>query len=830
MMPGLWGAGLAESATDVQPNLARLPLSIGTFSFWTGILESTCVSESDVPDAPKQNSGPRQMTRQQSRDRMTSVAARVAAARTENERARRADPYANETGREGCSMRKGMRGILLFPAALACLLGISSCGSSAVGTVTTVTISPAAATVQINEQAEFTAQVAVTSSSTSTTTTIVTWYVNGVAGGNASTGTIGTSTLDALVGVYIAPSVVPNSNSGQVNITATTPQIPGSTTNTNLITSNTAIATIGIGSGLTVSPSTTTVPAGGFFQFSAILNNENDSAVTWSVSSKLAGNIGTINPGTGLYTAPPSPPPGGMVTITAQNGAATATSIATILFSDASLTGPYTFSYSGNDNAGFVEVAGSFLADGQGHIVTGVEDSNSFSTGVAKQVPITGTYMVGPDGRTTVKVNVGSGSGAGQGTPQTWALAMANFQHGALTRLDAGNTGSGTVDQQNLNGLTTALTALSGPYAFSVAGADAAFFPEGMAGKFSASGTGQITGGSPILDVNNSSNPAGGVSTEDRSLTGSYAMDTIFPGSGRGTLTLTSTTTGSIQYAFYVVDTTASEQSTQLHMVEIDSNNFLGGDAYAAPTGNSFNAASLASGNYPFTAGGTSPTGAYAAGGVFISSGSGGTSGVIDSNNAGTVTADTTLGTCTYTVDPTSGRVDLRLSTASGTCAAGPSSTTQEFAMYQTAQGPAVMLELDAAAISTGAAFAQTTIPATVTGNFSFGLAGQGIFHNAPASYQQNLSGQVTWSGAEALSGTIDINNFNAVFLGDPVFTTNTTIAAPNGTSGRGTAVIQGMNPNATYNVTYYIIDANTALLFDSDKTHVLIGTLNLQF
>ena len=39
--------------------------------------------------------------------------------------------------------------------------------------------------------------------------------------------------------------------------------------------------------------------------------------------------------------------------------------------------------------------------------------------------------------------------------------------------------------------------------------------------------------------------------------------------------------------------------------------------------------------------------------------------------------------------------------------------------MYQSSQGPAVMLELDHTAISTGAAYAQTTIPAAVTGSFS---------------------------------------------------------------------------------------------------------------
>ena len=738
---------------------------------------------------------------------------------------------AARAGREGWRMSKGICGMLLLPVALAGLLGISSCGGPGSGTVTSVTISPTSATVQINETAEFTAQVAIAGqTSTSETTTIVTWSVNGVPGGNSTTGTIGTSTLDQLVGVYTAPAVVPTTNSGEVNITATTPQIPGSTTNTNLITSNTAVLTVGIGTGLSVSPLTATVPAGGVQQFSAILNNvATNQGITWSVSSSAGGNIGTISP-TGLYTAPPSPPPGATITITATDGTTTATATATILFSNASLTGPFTFSYSGNDSAGFMAVAGSFQADGQGHIVSGVEDSDTFSGGVAKQVPFTGTYVVGPDGRTTVKVNVGSGSGAGQGTPQTWQLAMANFQHGALTRFDAGNTGSGTVDQQNLNGLTTALTALSGPYVFKVAGADAGFFPQGMAGKFSANGAGSITGGTPILDVNNNSKPGGSVSREDRSLAGTYTLDTTFPGSGRGTLTLTSTTTGPIQYAFYIVDTTASEQSTQLHLVEIDTNNYLAGDVYTAAPGSSFNTASLTSGNYPFTVGGTSPTGAYAAGGVFISSGSGGTSGLQDSNNAGTVTTDVTLGTCTYTVDATSGRIDLLLSTASGTCGAGPSSTTQEYAMYQTAQGSAVMLELDATAVATGTAFVQAASPAAVGGSDSFGMAGQGIFHNQPALYQQNLSGQVTWSASEALSGNIDINNFNAVFLTDPIFTTGTTLGMLDATSGRGTGTIQGMNPNVTYNVAYYVINSSSALLLDTDTTRVLIGSINSQF
>lgn len=724
---------------------------------------------------------------------------------------------------------------------IASLAGISACGGGG-GTVqvTKVVISPTTVAVPINTTTEFTAQVTLSNSSNNTTTTTITWYVNGTAGGSSTLGTIGASTTDTLVGVYTAPAVVPTTTNGEVNITATTPQTPGSTTNSTLVTSNTAVLTVGVGTGLSVSPSTAQVPAGGSQQFSAILNDVNDTAVTWTVSSTVNGatNIGTID-STGLYTAPPNPPMGNAVTITATSGTVTATATLSVVFSDHSLSGPFAFSYSGNDQSGFFTVAGSFQSDGSGHIVSGVEDIDNFGTGPSTQVSISGTYTVGADGRGTAKINVGSGSGAGQGTVDTWQFVLTSFQHAWLTRFDVKTTGSGTIDQQNLNGLTTSPAALSGPYVFAVSGGDKAFFPQGMAGKFSADGGGTISNTDAILDVNDSLNPGGKVTAGDRTLSGAYAMDPTFPGSGRGTITLTSATTGSVQYAFYIVNTTAAEQSTQLHIVEIDANNYLGGDIYGGLTGASFTPATLTSGNYVFTAGGNSTTGAYAAGGVFVSSGTGATSsGVLDSNNAGTVTADTVLGACTYAVDSTTGRIDLKLNLASGTCSGGAGSTTQEFATYQTAQGSAVMLELDAAALTTGAAYQQTAIPTIAsTDHFSFRLAGQGVFHNQPASYQQNLSGEVSWgtsctsgSGTNC-AGTIDISSYSAVSPGDPVNATTTVVkTVPDTTTGRGEVVIAGMNPNVTYNATIYLIDGNNALLFGSDTGRILIGNVGLQF
>ncbi|MFY9802523.1 MAG: hypothetical protein WA211_21295 [Candidatus Acidiferrales bacterium] len=736
-------------------------------------------------------------------------------------------------------MRKKAANWFVLALTIACLAGISACGGgSGAVQVTALAISPTTVSVPINVQTEFTAQVTLNNSNNNTTTTTITWYVNGTAGGSASLGTIGADVSDPLVGIYTAPSVVPSTTNGEVNITATTPQTPGSTTNSTLVTSNTSVLTVTVGTGLSVSPSTAQVPAGGTQLFSAILNNENDSAVTWSLSSTATGNIGAID-STGLYTAPPNPPPGNLITVTATSGTTTATATISVVFSDHSLTGPYAFSYTGNDQTGFVAVAGSFQADGAGHIVSGVEDVDNFGTGPSTQISISGTYTIGADGRGTAKINVGSGSGAGQGTVDTWQFVMTSYQHGLLTRFDVQTTGSGTIDQQNLNGLTTSPVALSGPYVFSLTGGDKAFYPQGLAGKFTASGTGSVPATNTILDVNDSLKPSGTVTTGDRTLSGTYAMDPTFPGSGRGTITLTSATTGAIQYAFYIVNTTAAEQSTQLHIVEIDSNYYLAGDIYSGLTGASFTPATLASGNYAFTDGGNSTAGAYSAGGVFVSSGAGATSGgVLDNNNAGTVTADTTLGTCTYAVDSTTGRIDLKLNLSSGTCSGGASSTTQEYATYQTAQGSAVMLELDSTALATGMAYQQTAIPAIASSDhFSFRLAGQGIFHNEPASYQQNLSGDVSWgTGCTATSGTscagtIDISSYSAVNAGDPINAATTVVSTtPDTTTGRGEVVIAGMNPNVTYNATIYVIDANSALLFDSDTSRILIGNVGLQY
>jgi len=712
-------------------------------------------------------------------------------------------------------MLKRLPAVFVLILTISGILCLAACGSHSGGgstaTVTSISITPTAISVPINVQTLFTAQVNL-SNTTTTTTTTVTWSVNGTVGGSSTIGTIVPSTTDTNVGVYTAPASVPTTNNGQVNITATAPQNPSNSTDATLITSNTAIATITVGQGLLVNPAATTVPAGDDFTFTASLNGVPDGNVTWSLISAGNANIGTIDANTGLFTAPPSPPAGGSVTIRATDGANTATATARIIYSDASLTGPFAFAFAGSDSAGFSATTGSFISDGQGHIESGVEDIDGFS-GTSTQVSITGTYSVGADGRGTAKIN------AGLPTAATWQFAITTGQHALLIRFDSNASASGTMDQQNATDLTNSISVISGPYVFSASGGDPSFKPFGTAGKFSADGAGNIPEINTIVDTNDD----GTLTTGDRTLSGNYSFDPAFPGTGRGLLTLSSTSTGQRQYAFYIID------RTHLHLIEIDKSAFAAGDIFSGAPGSSFSTASLAAANYVFTAGGTtSSNGAFTLAGVFTSSGTGTVSGgTAENNNAGTVLLEETMGACDYTVDSATGRIALDLNFVGGACDAGAQGTAQ-FAAYQTAQGSAVMLEIDTNLVTSGAFFQQTST-SSLEANFALNLAGQGIFHNSPSSVQQNVNGQVTLSGAGVTSGTLDINNFNAVFGGDPVSSSTSTLAAP-GSNGRGTLVLNTTNPTTQYNLVYYVVNANTAVLFDKDSNLILIGTVALQF
>ncbi len=763
----------------------------------------------------------------------------------------RVSTFGGRRRRESRRVPSGLAG-LLSAAALTVFAAtaLSSCGGkSSTTTVSSVAITPTSITVPLNTTTTFTAVVTLSDSSTSTTTT-VTWEVNGVAGGDVATiGSIAPAADNQLEGIYTAPGSVPTqtiagvTQVGQVAVTAVTTQTTTTSgqTSTGTVTSNSGIVTVGAGSGLAVTPITANVPGGATQQFSALLNGLTDTSATWTVTpSAPASTYGSISP-TGLYTAPLTPPPGGMVTITATDPAATqpATSTVTISYSDHSLNGPFAFSYTGNDSQGFLAVAGSFVANGNGRIVSGVEDVSSFLTG-NKTVQInssSSTYIIGPDGRGTANIVTTLGQ-------NTWDFVMTSPGHAQVTRLDVAAAAGGNIDQQNLNALSNSAAVISGPYVFNLLGMDAAFNPLGLAGKFTANGSGTIPQSASIIDVNDNGIAGGaGITTSDTSLQGTYQFDPVFTGTGRGLLTLTSNATGGAgkprEYAFYAIDSPAGESNSsivaRLHLIEIDGDASVAGDMYAAPAG----ATALTTGTYVFTGGGEVHAGAYAAGGAFISSGSGAiTGGNFDANSNGTYNSGPAINSCSsYATDNTTGRIDLKIFTGTGACPATPNAAVNEYAVYQTSLGSAVMLEIDQNALSAGAAFQQCVPPAAAcstsvslaSGSFAIGLVGQGLFHNNASAYQPAASGQLTITTAGALtSGTLDINSVSSTSPSDPIGS-GTSIGAPSA-NGRGTATLVTTNPSATFKLVYYLIDDNTALIFDQDTSPIAIGTVARQF
>jgi hypothetical protein len=729
---------------------------------------------------------------------------------------------------------KGLKHVACSAAAFALLflaMGISGCGSKAtVGTVTAVSITPTSGSVIVNQQLSFTASVTVAGQNTTTTpstvtaNTAVTWYVNGVSGGNATYGTIVTDPSDVQVGIYTAPANVPSVNGGQISITATALRNPNATSGggANLpVTSNTATITVSPGLGLQIVSPPATVPAGGLAQFNATLNGVSDPNATWTVSSSAGGDIGSINASSGVYQAPSFPPPGDTVTVTASDRGVTATTTVSITYSDSLLNGSFAFSYTGNDSQGFLAAAGSLVVDGKGGIAGGVEDVSSFLSGPATSVPIqiknTSTYIVGVDGRGIANLQTSVGT-------QTLAFVLTTNQHAIITRFDTSSTGSitgsGSMDQQNLNDISGgSVSVISGAYVFSAIGTDASFNPEAIAGEFSASGGG-ITPVSGALDIHDGAASSATITTQASITSGTYSFDSSNSGSGRGTLSLI-TPAGSFQFAFYIVD------GTELFLVENDNQAFLAGKVYSAATSSS----GLAAANYVMTAGGSATlpgattVGPYAIGGVFVSSGSGSVSGgTVDVNNQGTVTANAALGSsCGYTVDSTSGRIDLKL------CPSGTGATTSEFALYPYQASSAtqpqnfLVLEIDPSALSVGDAIQQTSTSALSSGGFALGLSGQGISHGSRSTSAQDVDGHLSGS-----SGSLDVNFFQPR-SGDPITSAN--LGSPS-SSGRGTLVISASSPLVTYNLVYYLVNANEALLFDQDanKALVLKGVLLRQF
>jgi hypothetical protein len=602
--------------------------------------------------------------------------------------------------------------LILLPA-LATLAACHSATTAATPTVTVV-VAPANASLNLGMSTQFGAAV---SGGTANT---VTWTAT--AGTIQADGTVqptlsptgNTITLTN----YTAPSTLPTNN--QVTITATSVD---DTTVTSSVT-----LTILPNAVVTVTPGTTVgLAAGKTIPFNATVAPAPSADVIWEVNGLPGGfqTVGTIS-NSGVYTAPPTPPPGANVTITAvsvadttQSGSATVG----LAFGNASLLGPYSFTLTGKNAAGTFVRAGSFVADGQGNVASGLEDVTG-SGSAPTTITFVGGYTLGADGRGTLQFNDGL-------APAQFRLAMASHTQAQIISYDATGpatgTASGVANLQSTSAFKT--TALLGTYLFDFTGLDSTGKAISEVGEFVANGQGGISAG--IEDVNDN-----GVITPQLPFTGTYTV----AGNGRGTAQFL--TPAAVNFNFYV------DTGGEMKFVSKDASPApaVAGEVTQQSPGATFTLNSL-NGNYAFLIAGANTIGKIATVGSFASSGNGLLiGGVLDENNAGTVTSNQAF-TGTYTVSA-SGR---------GTATLNALNRTYQLVFYLDGLGGAVFQETDSGITSDGLATLQQAAP-TASGSYALQLAGMNGVNSGQSSGQFSVNSSGTLTG-----GTLDSSSYPSV-------------------------------------------------------------------
>jgi len=200
--------------------------------------------------------------------------------------------------------------VLRFLAAISAGAFLAGCGGGSTGTGTNppppppspsivVTVTPTTASVLLGNSQAFSANVI------NTANTNVTWSVNGVPGGNISTGTISSA------GLYTAPADLPSPATVQVTATS------------QADSTKSATAQLNIASDITISlaPPNSGVELGSTQAFHAAITSAGhpDASVRWSLSGPACPTAcGSVDLG-GNYTAPGILPSPATATLTAQS-------------------------------------------------------------------------------------------------------------------------------------------------------------------------------------------------------------------------------------------------------------------------------------------------------------------------------------------------------------------------------------------------------------------------------------------------------------------------------------------------------------------------------
>jgi len=473
-------------------------------------------------------------------------------------------------------------------------------------------------------------------------------------------------------------------------------------------------------------------------------------------------------------------------------------------FSNSNLNGTYVFSVSGVDQGDLpYAIVGTITANGSGGITGGAfdindEDSTEFPNGPIANVAINnnGTYHVNVDGRGQITF----GTSSIQNFPKlTLDFVLSSSSHGLVTEFDMFASGSGTMDLQAAN------TTPTGSYAFSLSGANAGGTPWATVGNFTL--TGSTMAGADDLNE-------GVVAFPAQALTGSLVLG---PSSTPSTTLSTPAFNGT--FDVFAVD------STHLKFIEMDATANLAGDAYsqASPT---FPTASLA-----FTLQGATAAGdLLAVGGVMTPGNGGAISGTEDFNvdgiNVSSPTAPSPF-TATLTTDTTNaGRYTL------GSFATFVGGTA--YAAYPSSGG-VLLLEIDNAGITTGAAYAQTASASFAAGQ-GYGLNLTGVFLGSSvigtqATQVYDIAEFTANSTGNTITGLIDETSGGGL-VGSGVPFSNGAYTVPSGGRGSITANASTSSSgtlNGGFALTFYTVDGTTFPFMESDNGQVATGVFVLQ-
>jgi len=481
-------------------------------------------------------------------------------------------------------------------------------------------------------------------------------------------------------------------------------------------------------------------------------------------------------------------------------------------FTNASLNGQYAFSMSGTELCGtpaqgsFFARAGTFTADGNGHITNGLEDLN-LCTGMDIQQFTGGKYSIGEDGRGSLSLINSTGT-------TDYSISLVSSTQGTVIETDATVTANGTFQRQNP--ATFSNNAIFHGYVFDFKGIDVSgtapnftVAADSIIGRFDADGAGGIFNG--LFDEN----IAGLGLAGQQSFSSTYQLDTNGDGTafGRGTANIAGR-----NFAFYVVD------ATRIKFIGADVPSALVGEAFAQQN-ILFNNGSV-HGDYAFLIDGLNSGSPIATAGRFTADGAGNITDVFadENNNGGITLLPQGTVTGTYAVDGNGlgGGTLTWTDTTAGTFS---------FIFYLISPTQAVFQENDSNVVSDGIFTAQTTSPitaASMAGDYAFVWSGVNS-----SSEEIDFAGQLTLNSSANFSGLLDSNRFSTT-TSTQVFDAviNGNLALGGNGLGANTLNVTEVSPADTFHLTAYIVDPNRIFVVAADTSNpnrVLSGTLTRQ-